>query len=190
MANMSDPRILWKQDEKEKMIKKGFLKAKKEEVTGPVKVKKPDSNMFFKYNTALGPPFHILMDTNFLNFSIQNKLDVIQSGMDCLYGKCIPCVTDCVMAELETLGFKFRLALRLAKDPRFERLPCTHKGNYADDCLVNRIQMNSCYIVATCDKDLKRRIRRIPGVPIMGIKQRKYHVERMPDALGDTMKVK
>lgn len=28
---------------------------------------------------------------------------------------------------------------RIAKDPRFERLPCTHKGTYADDCLVDRV---------------------------------------------------
>ncbi len=44
--------------------------------------------------------------------------------------------------------------------------------------------MHKCYIVATCDKDLKRRIRKIPGVPIMYISNRKYSVERMPDALG------
>ena len=43
------------------------------------------------------------------------------------------------MAELEKLGSKFRVAQRIAKDPRFERLPCTHKGTYADDCLVNRV---------------------------------------------------
>jgi len=36
----------------------------------------------------LGPPYHILVDTNFINFSIQNKLDLIQSMMDCLYAKC------------------------------------------------------------------------------------------------------
>lgn len=28
---------------------------------------------------------------------------------------------------------------RIAKDPRFERLPCTHKGTYADDCIVERV---------------------------------------------------
>ncbi len=43
------------------------------------------------------------------------------------------------MAELEKLGSKFRVAQRIAKDPRFDRLPCTHKGTYADDCLVNRV---------------------------------------------------
>ena len=58
--------------------------------------------------------------------------------MDCLLAKCIPCITDCVMAELEKLGAKYRLALRLAKDPRFERIPCSHSGTYADDCLLQR----------------------------------------------------
>ena len=28
---------------------------------------------------------------------------------------------------------------RIAKDQRFERLPCLHKGTYADDCIVQRI---------------------------------------------------
>jgi U3 small nucleolar RNA-associated protein 24 len=28
---------------------------------------------------------------------------------------------------------------RVARDPRFERLPCTHKGTYADDCIVQRV---------------------------------------------------
>ena len=41
-----------------------------------------------------------------------------------------------------------------------------------------------CYIVATCDRDLKRRIRKQPGVPIMYIKQHQFTIERMPDAYG------
>lgn len=59
--------------------------------------------------------------------------------MDCLYAKCIPYVTDCVMGELERLGEKYRLALKMIKDPRIEKLPCIHKGIYADDCLVDRV---------------------------------------------------
>jgi hypothetical protein len=35
--------------------------------------------------------------------------------MDCLYAKCTPCITDCVMAELEKLGQKYRVALKIAK---------------------------------------------------------------------------
>ena len=106
------------------------------------------------------------------------------------------------MAELEKLGSKYRIALRIVKDPRFERLPCMHKvndyndsgiydvlhlmlqGTYADDCLVSRVTQHKAYIVATCDKDLKRRIRKIPGVPIMFLSNHRYSIERMPDAYG------
>lgn len=108
----------------------------------------------------------------------------MRSLMDCLFAKCTPYITDCVMAELEKLGPKYRVALRIAKDPRFKRLPCLHKGTYADDCLVQRVKQHKCYIVATCDRDLKRRIRKVPGVPIMYISQHKYTIERMPDVFG------
>lgn len=101
--------------------------------------------MFFQYNTSLGPPFRVLVDTNFINFSIKNKvwgvsrdpttilppesrttahnptttnicttrqLEMYKAMMDCLLAKCTPCVSDCVMAELEKLGAKYTLALR------------------------------------------------------------------------------
>jgi len=32
------------------------------------------SALFFSYNTALGPPYRVIVDTNFINFSIQNKV--------------------------------------------------------------------------------------------------------------------
>ncbi|KAI5345739.1 hypothetical protein L3X38_013616 [Prunus dulcis] len=176
-----------------KVVTSKAIKSYKEEVLNPNKkdltkeklprnVPNVSSALFFKYNTALGPPYRVLVDTNFINFSIQNKLDLEKAMMDCLYAKCTPCITDCVMAELEKLGQKYRVALRIAKDPRFERLPCTHKGTYADDCLVERVTQHKCYIVATCDRDLKRRIRKIPGVPIMYITQHKYSIERLPEA--------
>ena len=38
--------------------------------------------------------------------------------------------------------------------------------------------------MATCDKDLKRRIRKIPGVPIMFIVNHRYTIERLPEAFG------
>lgn len=143
---------------------------------------KTPSALFFRYNTQLGPPYRVLIDTNFINFSIRNKIDLLKGMMDCLYAECTPCITDCVMAELEKLGQKYRVALKIAKDPRIERLPCTHKGTYADDCICERVSQHRCYIAATCDKDLRRRIRKIPGVPIMYIQSHKYTIERLPEA--------
>ncbi|PWA78492.1 PIN domain-like family protein [Artemisia annua] len=146
-----------------KLVSHKAVKQHKEEVLNPNKkdltkqnlprnVPYVSSVLFFTYNTALGPPYRVLVDTNFINFSIQNKVSI---GT--------PCITDCVMAELEKLGQKYRVALRIAKDPRFERLPCTHKGTYADDCIVERVTQ-------------------IPGVPIMYITQHKYSIERLPEA--------
>jgi hypothetical protein len=73
------------------------------------------------------------------------------------------------------------LSISIARDPRFERLPCSHVGTYADDCLVQRATANRCFIVATCDRELRRRIRKIPGVPLMYIVRRRYAIERLPD---------
>ena len=37
------------------------------------------------------------------------------------------------------ISLTMKLSFRIAKDPRFERLPCIHKGTYADDCIVDRV---------------------------------------------------
>jgi U3 small nucleolar RNA-associated protein 24 len=147
-------------------------------------VETPSASQFFSYNTALGPPYHILLDANFINFALQNKIDLSAGAMDCLYAKCNLLVPECVLAELEKLGPKYKLALRSAKDPRIQRLVCQHRGTYADDCLVERVKASPIYIVATCDKDLKRRLRKVPGVPIMYIQQKKFTIERLPEAYG------
>lgn len=76
---------------------------------------KTPAALFFQYNTQLGPPYRVLIDTNFINFSIRNKIDLVKGMMDCLYAECTPCITDCVLAELEKLGQKYRVALKIAK---------------------------------------------------------------------------
>eukprot|EP01060_Flectonema_neradi_P008027 TRINITY_DN1572_c1_g1_i1.p1 TRINITY_DN1572_c1_g1~~TRINITY_DN1572_c1_g1_i1.p1 ORF type:complete len:225 (+),score=38.30 TRINITY_DN1572_c1_g1_i1:74-676(+) len=140
------------------------------------------SQMYLRHNEALGPPYRVLVDTNFINFSMQNKMDMIQGIMDCLYAKVDIFVCGCVFAELQKLGDRFKVALKLTTDPRFKRLVCDN--TYADDCIVNRVTENPIYIVGTADKDLKRRLRKIPGVPIMYISKHRYTVERLPDAYG------
>lgn len=52
----------------EKQKKKAAEKKKKEE---PRQIEQAVSSLFFQYNTQLGPPYHVLVDTNFINFSIR-----------------------------------------------------------------------------------------------------------------------
>merc|ERR1719199_294221 len=68
------------------------------------------SHMFNEHNASIKPPYSVLVDTNFINFSIKNKIDLVKGMMDCLYAECTACITDCVMAELEKLGHKYRVA--------------------------------------------------------------------------------
>lgn len=138
--------------------------------------------MFFMHNTALAPPYPILLDTNFLSHCIRFKLDLLTTLMDTFLATVRPIITSCVMAELEKLGPKYRLALQIAKDERWERMGCDHKGVYADDCIVDRCVKSRIYIVGTNDKELKRRLRKIPGVPIVSVKRGGMVVERLPDA--------
>ncbi|KAL2046111.1 hypothetical protein N7G274_001558 [Stereocaulon virgatum] len=163
---------------------KGETESKRKEKENEVvrEIPQVSSSLFFQYNTALRPPYNILVDTNFLSHTVQHKLELLSTMMDCLYAECRPIITNCVMAELEKLGQKYRIALQIARDERWERLKCDHKGVYADDCLVDRVMKHKIYIVATNDRDLKRRIRKIPGVPIMSVARGKYVIERLPDA--------
>ncbi|GAW08837.1 Fcf1-domain-containing protein [Lentinula edodes] len=105
MLNPNDIRL--KENQAKQQKKEQDLKEKAVRRVAPVA-----SSLFLAHNTSLVPPYRVLIDTNFINFSLQNKLELISGMMDCLYAKCIPCVTDCVMAELEKLGHKYRVALR------------------------------------------------------------------------------
>ena len=130
-----------KQQSRNDGTKKAPLKNQFKTKENELKIKRIEavtSNMFNEHNAAIKPPYSVLVDTNFINFSIKNKIDLVKGMMDCLYENCVPHVTDCVSGELEKLGTKFRVALRVAKDPRFVKLPCMHKGTYADDCIVDR----------------------------------------------------
>lgn len=104
------------------------------------------TSLFFQHNEALKPPYSVLVDTNFLSHTVQRKLPLLESMMDCLYAKCNPIITDCVMAELEKLGPKYRIALRIARDERWTRVKCDHKGVYADDCIVDRVVKHRVYM--------------------------------------------
>jgi U3 small nucleolar RNA-associated protein 24 len=88
MISPKDTRV---RENAEKAKAKEVELKKKEE---PRQVEQAVSALFFQYNTQLGPPYHILVDTNFINFSIRKKLDMVRSMMDCLLAKCTPCITD------------------------------------------------------------------------------------------------
>ena len=55
-------------------------------------IEETNERLFLSHNTDLGPPYRVLVDTNFINFSIQNKIELVQGMMDCLMAKCMSAV--------------------------------------------------------------------------------------------------
>ncbi|KAK5656322.1 hypothetical protein OQA88_4702 [Cercophora sp. LCS_1] len=176
-------RLIGKRDDRRKTDaeKTIELEKKKKEEAAVREIPQMPSSMFFQHNAALVPPYQVLVDTNFLSRTVGAKLPLMETAMDCLFASVNIIITSCVMA-LEKLGSKYRIALMIARDERWTRLTCDHKGTYADDCIVDRIQKHRIYIVGTNDRDLKRRIRKVPGVPIMSVAKGKYVIERLPGA--------
>lgn len=66
MISPKDTRV--KENLEKAKQKEAALQKKKEE---PRQVEQGNSSLFFQYNTQLGPPYHVLVDTNFINFSIR-----------------------------------------------------------------------------------------------------------------------
>lgn len=90
------------------------------------------SALFFQYNTALVPPYRmslmpytfrfwevfiliqtdVLIDTNFLSHTVQRKLPLLETLMDCLYAKCIPVITSCgSYTPHHSLTYEYRLTV-------------------------------------------------------------------------------
>ena len=125
------------------------------------------------------PPYVVLIDTNFIYFSLKNKINLFEGLLNCLCALYIPVVTRCVIMEMEKLGIKFRLALKCIRDDKIIKIECNHSPNitYADDCIYNTSKNYKCFIIATCDKDLKRRIRNNLKRTLISIKKKKFCLE-------------
>ena len=123
-------------------------------------------------------PNYVLIDTNFIYFSLKNKINLVSSLTDCLDAISIPCISECVLMEIEKLGPKFKLALKYIKNKNFIKLRCLHPKNiiYADDCIFNTVSLSRFFTVATCDSNLKKRIKKLADSKVIIIKKNRLKV--------------
>ncbi|ORD94870.1 FCF1 [Enterospora canceri] len=123
------------------------------------------------------PPYQVILDTNFINDCIRKKIEPVDVLMEALNANVDIYITECVFGELEKLGRVFRIALNMIKRINHTRLICDHKGTYADNCLLNRVRMNKVFFVATSDVNLKQRITKKCGTPVLIFRGRKLVAE-------------
>jgi U3 small nucleolar RNA-associated protein 24 len=121
-------------------------------------------------------PNYVLVDTNFIYFTIKNKINLNTSLLNCLNSTAVPCVSECILMELEKLGPKFKLALGYLKNRKIIKLRCFHPKDiiYADDCIFHTVNLYRYFIVATCDINLKKRIKKLTNSKLITIKKGKF----------------
>ncbi|KAF7685054.1 rRNA-processing protein FCF1 like protein [Cucumispora dikerogammari] len=124
--------------------------------------------------TTYKPPYQVLLDTNFLLLTIKKKLSLSLLSTKTFLSNIVLNVPDCVIGELEKL--KNFLAIKVLKSFNHNKLVCDHKGSYVDDCIIERCNINPGFIVATCDRELRNRLRN-QNTPAVFIKGFKYFTE-------------
>lgn len=124
----------------------------------------------FKNSFGIFEPYQILVDGTFCQAALQNKINIKEQLPKYLDAEIQLLTTECVLNELESLGGALYGALVIAK--RFKTRKCGHREHVsATECVSHLVgeENEKRYFVATQDKQLRNRLRKIPGVPLLYI---------------------
>lgn len=127
----------------------------------------------------------IIIDTNFLLAPLEFNIDII-SEFDRVIGSYELFMFEKSILELQNLyekssgNFKrnIKLALKLIihlQKTKGLKILSSKTDMYLDDLLVNFLKTNKDYIVATCDKELQKRVLS-QGSSVLLVRQKKYLV--------------
>lgn len=120
---------------------------------------------------AFREPFRIVVDGTFCQAALETRTNLKEDIPSYLGVPATLVTTKCVVDELVALGEDFRGAKLVAK--RCEIKKCGHYdvSVSADQCIAKFIgpKNRHNYMVATQDAELKKTLRKVPGVPIINL---------------------
>ncbi|KAF7729214.1 hypothetical protein EC973_004743 [Apophysomyces ossiformis] len=115
-------------------------------------------------------PYQIILDPLFVHASVKQDIDLETDLATTLDSDIRAMVTECTIQELRKKGNKFQEAAEKAK--HIERRRCPHKDSVPSaQCISEMIDTNNPhhYCVATQDPSLRKKLRKVPGVPLLHI---------------------
>lgn len=126
------------------------------------------------YSTSFGfrQPYQVLVDSEICATVTKQKIDLPKQLAMVLQGQVKPMITQCCIHELYLQGKEMQPAVDLAKE--FERRKCNHREPIpANECLASVIGETNKhrYVVASQLQPLRAKLRTVPGVPLVHIKQ-------------------
>ncbi len=112
---------------------------------------------------------HVLISPSFINKIFQDKFDFFEC-IKKINEDSIPCITNCIIKEINILPEENKPILKLLEDTRFKTIKCTcnHDQDLSNICIINQVTKNENYVVASSDKQLNRKLeKKFPKLKIL-----------------------
>lgn len=130
-------------------------------------------------------PFQTIIDDEIITTCVKSSYDLIKGINRTIQAECKPMITQCcIQALYET---KNQQAIDLAKT--FERRRCNHPPKNPlkpAECIESITSINGVnkhrYIVATQSYDLRKKLRKVPGVPLIFMNRSVMVMEPLSEA--------
>ncbi|KAJ2358317.1 hypothetical protein IWW50_002107 [Coemansia erecta] len=123
---------------------------------------------FYQQNFGFREPYQILVSPDFVLEGVAKKLDLVTALEEVVGGKVRPMITFCGISEVRKEGPHRDAAIAMSK--KFEKRRCPHKTPISGaDCVREIIGESNKhnYCVAAQGDELRTKLRKIPGIPII-----------------------
>ncbi|KAJ2258140.1 hypothetical protein GGI13_000683 [Coemansia sp. RSA 455] len=144
------------------------------------------------YQQAFGfrEPYQILVSPDFILAGVSKQLPVKARLEEAVQGQAKFLVTHCGISELLKTSSDFR-AQAITASKEFEKRRCPHQEPIAGlDCIreIMGDENKNNYCIAVQDDELRAKLRTVPGVPILHVKQSVVVLERKSQVAKDASK--
>ncbi|OBT61856.1 hypothetical protein VE03_08818 [Pseudogymnoascus sp. 23342-1-I1] len=151
-----------------------------------------------QYGLAFGfrEPYQVLLDADVIRDADKFKMDLIGGLERTLHGQVKPMITQCSMRHLYAAAKEPGVSFLIDKAKLFERRRCGHlPADYpeplsSEACIASVVDAKGsgrnkhCYVVASQDVEVRRKMRAVVGVPLVYINRSVMIMEPMADASG------
>ncbi|KAJ1996104.1 hypothetical protein H4R26_006216, partial [Coemansia thaxteri] len=128
---------------------------------------------FYQQVFGFREPYQILVSPDFILAGVSKQLPVKERLEEAVQGQAKFLVTHCGISEILKSSSDFR-AQAIASSKEFEKRRCPHQDPVSGLECIREImgkENKNNYCVAVQDDELRARLRAIPGVPILHVKQ-------------------
>ncbi|KAI9506649.1 Fcf1-domain-containing protein, partial [Coemansia spiralis] len=138
---------------------------------------------FYQKNFGFREPYQVLVAADFILEAVSKNLRVVETLEETLQGKIKPFVTFCTICDIRKESEHRAQAIAVSKS--FEKRRCLHKDPISGIQCIGEVMGDENkynYCVAVQDDVLRAKLRSIPGVPIIHVKQSTMVLERISEA--------